>query len=131
MDALSWKCSSTEKSWAFGPPKILLLNRFPKGYRYLAYLQTRIGYTVKKDMPQSEGPELEDLYRSGALWLQGGSKPSSRSPGTIGQYLLKTAFGPARVQSNCASVREGGCASRVSSSRIRPRISPTHDKGAS
>jgi hypothetical protein len=52
-----------------------LLNSFPEGYRYLAYLQTRIGYTVKKDMPQSEGPELEELYRSGALWLQGGPSP--------------------------------------------------------
>jgi hypothetical protein len=52
-----------------------LLNTFPKGYRHLAYLQTRIGYTVKKDMPQSEGPELEALYRSGDVWLQGGASP--------------------------------------------------------
>ena len=28
-----------------------LLARFPEGYRHLAYLQTRIGYTVKPDMP--------------------------------------------------------------------------------
>jgi hypothetical protein len=27
-----------------------LLDAFPKGYRHLAYLQTRIGYTVKKDI---------------------------------------------------------------------------------
>jgi hypothetical protein len=53
-----------------------LLNAFPKGYRHLAYLQTRIGYAVKKDRPQSEGPELEALYRSGDVWLlQGGSSP--------------------------------------------------------
>jgi hypothetical protein len=52
-----------------------LLDVFPKGYRHLAYLQTRIGYTVKKDMPQSEGPELEALYKSGSLWLQGGPLP--------------------------------------------------------
>jgi hypothetical protein len=49
-----------------------LLDVFPKGYRHLAYLQTRIGYTVKKDMPQSEGPELDALYKSGSLWLHGG-----------------------------------------------------------
>jgi hypothetical protein len=51
------------------------------------------GYAVKTDMPQS-GAELEELYRSGALWLQGCSEPSNRSAGTTGQYLLKTVFGP-------------------------------------
>ena len=30
-----------------------LLERFPDGYRHLAYLQTRIGYAVKADMPSS------------------------------------------------------------------------------
>jgi hypothetical protein len=29
-----------------------LLGRFPEGYRHLAYLQTRIGYTIKLDLPQ-------------------------------------------------------------------------------
>ena len=51
-----------------------LLNTFPQGYQHLAYLQTRIGYTVKKDMPQSEGPELEVLYKSGKTWLQTGRR---------------------------------------------------------
>jgi hypothetical protein len=54
---------------------VQLLNSFPEGYRHLAYLQTRIGYPVKKDMPQSEGPELEALYRSGEAWLQSGLSP--------------------------------------------------------
>jgi hypothetical protein len=49
-----------------------LLGRFPEGYRHLAYLQTRIGYTVNEDMPGLRGPEVEALYRSGALWLDGG-----------------------------------------------------------
>jgi hypothetical protein len=49
-----------------------LLMRFPEGYRHLAYLQTRIGYDVKKDMPGISGPELEGLYRRGARWLAGG-----------------------------------------------------------
>lgn len=53
-----------------------LLNAFPAGYRHLAYLQTRIGYAVKKDMPQSEGLEIEALYRSGDVWLKGGSAPA-------------------------------------------------------
>jgi hypothetical protein len=46
-----------------------LLARFPEGYRHLAYLQTRIGYKVKPDMPGIEGPELDALYRRGAGWL--------------------------------------------------------------
>jgi hypothetical protein len=48
-----------------------LLARFPEGYRHLAYLQTRIGYKVKPDMPGIEGEELDKLYRRGADWLAG------------------------------------------------------------
>ena len=48
-----------------------LLARFPEGYRHLAYLQTRIGYTVKPDMPGLDGPEVEKLYARGAAWLRG------------------------------------------------------------
>ena len=48
-----------------------LLARFPEGYRHLAYLQTRIGFTVKRDMPQLKGPEVERLYADGARWLAG------------------------------------------------------------
>ncbi len=49
-----------------------LLGQFPAGYRHLAYLQTRIGYDVKRDMPGLQGAEVEALYRSGATWLGGG-----------------------------------------------------------
>ncbi|WP_149541148.1 nuclear transport factor 2 family protein [Siccirubricoccus phaeus] len=49
-----------------------LLARFPAGYRHLAYLQTRIGYAVKTDMPGLQGPEVEALYARGARWLAGG-----------------------------------------------------------
>ena len=48
-----------------------LLSRFPVGYRHLAYLQTRIGYTVKPDMPGLKGVEVEALYTRGAGWLRG------------------------------------------------------------
>ena len=50
-----------------------LLARFPVGYRHLAYIQTRIGYKVKPDMPGLKGPEVEALYERGAAWLAGGS----------------------------------------------------------
>jgi hypothetical protein len=46
-----------------------LLMSFPEGYRYLAYLQTRVGYEVKKSMPGLKGAEVEELYRRGDKWL--------------------------------------------------------------
>jgi hypothetical protein len=49
-----------------------LLERFPEGYRHLAYAQTRIGFDVKADMPGLTGPEVEALYARGARWLGGG-----------------------------------------------------------
>jgi hypothetical protein len=51
----------------------VLLAQFPEGYRHLAYLQTRIGYDVKKDMPGLKGAEVEALYRRGKAWLSGAS----------------------------------------------------------
>jgi SnoaL-like domain len=49
-----------------------LLGQFPEGYRHLAYLQTRIGFEVKKDMPGLKGPEVQQLYARGKRWLAGG-----------------------------------------------------------
>ena len=49
-----------------------ILQQFPEGYRHLAYLQTRIGYNVKRDMPGLKGPEVEALYARGKQWLAGG-----------------------------------------------------------
>jgi hypothetical protein len=48
-----------------------LLQQFPEGYRHLAYLQAKIGYDVKRDMPGLDGPEVEALYARGARWLRG------------------------------------------------------------
>ncbi len=48
-----------------------LLAQYPEGYRYLAYLQFRVGYPVKKDMPGLRGPELARLYQRGGAWLAG------------------------------------------------------------
>jgi hypothetical protein len=50
-----------------------ILQQFPEGYRHLAYLQTRIGYKVKKDMPGLKGSEVEALYARGKTWLAGGA----------------------------------------------------------
>ncbi len=49
-----------------------LLEKFPEGYRHLAYAQTQIGYEVKTDMPGLKGDIVAALYARGAQWLAGG-----------------------------------------------------------
>jgi hypothetical protein len=48
-----------------------LLEKFPVGYRHLAYLQSKIGYPVKPNMPGLDGPVVAALYQSGDGWLKG------------------------------------------------------------
>jgi hypothetical protein len=48
-----------------------LLSSFPEGYRHLAYLQAKIGYKIKMDLPGLDGPELDALYAKGDAWLKG------------------------------------------------------------
>jgi len=50
-----------------------ILGRFPEGYRHLAYIQTKIGYDVKRDMPGLTGPAVEALYARGRAWLDTGT----------------------------------------------------------
>ena len=53
-----------------------ILERFPEGYKHLAYLQTEVGYKVKEQgMPGLKGPEVERLYQEGAAWLAGSPAP--------------------------------------------------------
>lgn len=47
------------------------LERYPAGYRHLAYVQEAMGFTVATDLPGASGPELEALYRDGERWLAG------------------------------------------------------------
>lgn len=48
-----------------------LLGQFPEGYRHLAYLQARIGFRIKPDMPGLKGEVVQALYARGAQWLKG------------------------------------------------------------
>jgi SnoaL-like domain len=59
------------------PPKLdpEVLERFPEGYRHLAYVQTLVGYDVKRDMPGLIGPEVDELYAEGRRWLAGEPSP--------------------------------------------------------
>jgi hypothetical protein len=45
------------------------LARFPEGYRYLAYVQSKSGSTVDLALPTPRSPALEQLYREGNAWL--------------------------------------------------------------
>jgi hypothetical protein len=49
-----------------------LLAQFPEGYRRLAYLQTKQGLEVSRNMPGTRGPEIEALRQSSQRWLAGG-----------------------------------------------------------
>ena len=43
-----------------------LLGSLPEGYRHLGYLQSKLGFQVKRDLPQLRGPAVEQLYRQDA-----------------------------------------------------------------
>ena len=52
-----------------------LLGSIPEGYRHLGYLQSKLGFKVKRDLPQLKGAEVEKLYRQGRAWLDGAVSP--------------------------------------------------------
>src|SRR5688500_18861994 len=51
------------------------LARFPEGYRHLAYLQSKIGFPVKNNLPGLRGPAVQKLYDEGRAWLAGSAQP--------------------------------------------------------
>jgi len=52
-----------------------LLASFPEGYRHLAYLQSKNGFTIKPDLPGLRGAVVETLYGEGKAWLEGAPRP--------------------------------------------------------
>ena len=54
---------------------VTLLNKFPEGYRHLAYLQSRNGFTIKDGLPGLRGEAVERLYAEGRAWLAGSARP--------------------------------------------------------
>jgi hypothetical protein len=54
-----------------------LLDSFPVGYRYLGYLQTKAGFTVKRGLPGLTGDAVARLYAEGAAWLAGSPTPGA------------------------------------------------------
>ena len=51
------------------------LARFPEGYRHLAYLQSKIGFPVKNNLPGLRGSAVQKLYDEGRAWLAGSAQP--------------------------------------------------------
>jgi hypothetical protein len=51
------------------------LAMFPEGYRHLAYLQSKNGFSIKADLPGLHGAAIETLYREGRGWLDGSPRP--------------------------------------------------------
>ena len=60
-----------------------LLGSFPDGYRHLGYLQAKLGFKIKRDLPQLKGAAVERLYRDGRAWLDGTTSgfPDEDRPG--------------------------------------------------
>ena len=53
-----------------------LLEKFPEGYRHLAYLQTKAGFKVNKyALPGLRNESVQQLYAEGKAWLEGSAKP--------------------------------------------------------
>jgi hypothetical protein len=51
------------------------LAQFPEGYRHLAYLQSKNGFTIKGNLPGLRGAAVETLYQEGAAWLNRSATP--------------------------------------------------------
>jgi len=52
-----------------------LLGSIPEGYRHLGYLQSRLGFRIKQDLPGLKGAAVERVYRHGKAWLDGAASP--------------------------------------------------------
>jgi len=54
------------------------LAKFPEGYRHLAYLQSKNGFSIKDNLPGLRGEAVQTLYTEGAAWLNG--SPTAGEP---------------------------------------------------
>ena len=109
----AWCCASrstrrTASTRSIPPPGSRstpsLLAQFPEGYRHLAYLQTRIGYKVKPDMPGLDGPEVEALYRRGEAGCRAASRGETR-PARDRHALRQDLVAPRRPARRTGSCR--------------------------
>ena len=92
-----------------------LLERFPIGYRHLAYLQTQIGFAVKPDMPGLTGEAVDALYARGAVWLslelvsmRTGCGSSARNTGRASGSICHSPAAPAPAEISLAVSSKAG-----------------------
>ena len=69
-----------------------LLERFPVGYRHLAYLQSGLGFDVKRNMPGLKGPEEGEALRI-TLELAGEALPKQFNIDPKRRYLTGVSMG--------------------------------------
>jgi hypothetical protein len=48
-----------------------LLTQFPAAYQHLGYVQTRLGLTVNRNLPHTNGEAMQELSAHGERWLDG------------------------------------------------------------
>jgi hypothetical protein len=48
-----------------------LLRQFPAAYQHLGYVQTRLGLTVNRNLPHTNGEAMQELSAHGERWLDG------------------------------------------------------------
>lgn len=56
-----------------------LLDRYPSGYRHIAYVQTKLGFVVNDHLPGLKGPAVARLYAEGQAWLDGAPTPFAKT----------------------------------------------------
>jgi hypothetical protein len=55
-----------------------ILERFPRGYCHLAYLQVQAGMRTLPDLPTATGPAVDRLLTDAGVWLAGAGDPPTR-----------------------------------------------------
>ena len=86
-----------------------LLAPLPEGYRHLAYIQTRIGYKVKLDMPMLKGPVVRAVPAR-RRWLPAARWSASQDAGHprgVNRFPLLTKSNDMNVLGICGSLRQG------------------------
>jgi hypothetical protein len=68
------RMSVVDPSASLPPLDPAVLERFPEGYRHLAYLQSTMGFDVARDLPGTRGPAMDALTARGQAWLAGTSQ---------------------------------------------------------
>jgi hypothetical protein len=53
------------------------LAMFPEGYRHLAYLQSKNGFSIQGNLPGLRGAAIDTLYGEGRAWLTGSERPGT------------------------------------------------------